>query len=169
VRRAVLLLLLTAAALVSPGGVRPAGAAPLPGLVVDQITPEVPRDLRAPITITGTVTGTPGSRVRVRLRWSHPVKSREELATYAAGQGYSPLFETKVQTTPLDDTGKLPFQITTTPQSLRMSQAGVYPFAVEVLDAATDQQLAIDHTFLTYIPQDATLKRTRIAVALPVR
>ncbi|MBO3750279.1 hypothetical protein J5X84_29715 [Streptosporangiaceae bacterium NEAU-GS5] len=169
-RRAVLLLLLMAAALVFTGGARSADAAPVSGLVVDQITPEVPREPRTPVLISGSVTGSPGTSVRLRLRYSpgRPLSGRDELASYAAGEGYTSSWVTKIQATALDGTGKLPFQIQVTPHELGISRLGVYPLSIEVLDGTTDQQLAINHTVLTFIPKDAQLKRTRIAVALPL-
>ncbi|MEU8193373.1 hypothetical protein AB0C10_06275 [Microbispora amethystogenes] len=181
IRKAALLTLLTAL-LASPAGMAgtaaavPAGpvaaaAAPADPLVVNEITPEVLRDAVAPVTISGTVAGAPGSYVKVMVRYSpnRPLASRNEMAAYLSEQGYAPSnYNTKVQATPLDQAGKLPFRFTVTPQDLRMSQAGVYPFAVEVTDAATGQRIAIERTFLTYAPKGEQIPKVKLALALPL-
>ncbi|MEU6409711.1 hypothetical protein [Microbispora sp. NPDC046933] len=180
IRKAALLTLLTAL-LASPAGMagtavaappgRVAAAAPADPLVVSEITPEVVRVGAAPITVSGTVSGTPGSSVRVAVRYSRgrPFASRAEMAAYLAEQGYATTnWSTRIQATPLDQSGKLPFRFTVTPGELGMPRPGVYPFEIEVTDAATGQRLGIERTFLTYAPKGEQIPKIKLAVALPI-
>ncbi|WP_182882543.1 MULTISPECIES: DUF6049 family protein [unclassified Microbispora] len=181
IRKAALLTLLTAL-LASPAGMAgtaaavPAGraaaaAAPADPLVVNEITPEVVRDAAAPVTISGTAVGAQGTSVRVVVRYApnRPLTSRGEMAAYLSEQGYVPSnWSTRVQATPLDQAGKLPFRFTVTPQELGMSRPGVYPLAIEVTDAATGQRIAIERTFLTYAPKGEQIPKVKLALALPL-
>ncbi|WP_405087736.1 hypothetical protein [Microbispora sp. NBC_01389] len=181
IRKAALLTLLTAL-LASPAGMAgtaaavPAGrvaaaAAPADPLVVNEITPEVVRDGATDVTISGTVAGTPGAAVRVVVRYSpnRPLASRDEMAAYLSEQGYAPSnYSTRVQATPLNEAGKLPFRFTVTPSDLGMSRPGVYPLAIEVADAATGQRIAIERTFLTYAPKGEQIPKVKLALALPL-
>ncbi|MEN3533840.1 hypothetical protein AAH991_01895 [Microbispora sp. ZYX-F-249] len=180
IRKAALLTLLTAL-LASPAGMagtavaappgRAAAAAPADPLLVSEITPEVVRTAAAPVTVAGTVSGTPGSSVRVAVRYSRgrPFASRTEMAAYLAEQGYGTTnWSTRIQATPLDQSGKLPFRFTVTPQELGLPRPGVYPFEVEVTDAATGQRLGIERTFLTYAPKGEQIPTVKLAVALPL-
>ncbi|MGW5263372.1 hypothetical protein ACWEQG_20555 [Microbispora sp. NPDC004025] len=179
IRKAALLTLLTAL-LASPAGMAgtavaaPPGrvaAAPADPLLVSEITPEVVRTAAAPVTVAGTVSGTPGSSVRVAVRYSRgrPFASRTEMAAYLAEQGYGTTnWSTRIQATPLDQSGKLPFRFTVTPQELGLPRPGVYPFEVEVTDAATGQRLGIERTFLTYAPKGEQIPTVKLAVALPL-
>lgn len=180
IRRAVLPTLLTAM-LVSPGmagtavaaprGVRGVTAPVADPLVVEQITPQVTREADTAITISGVVTGTPFTPVRVRLHYSprQPFRFRSDMRNFVAEQGYSTSsYSTKIQATPLDAAGTLPFSFTVTPGELGMSRLGVYPFAVEVLDATTGQRIAIERTFLPYMPQGAQIPKVGLALALPI-
>ncbi|WP_182904936.1 hypothetical protein [Microbispora sp. H13382] len=180
IRKAALLTLLTAL-LASPAGMagtavaappgRVAAAAPADPLLVSEVTPEVVRTPAAPVTVAGTVSGTPGSSVRVAVRYSRgrPFASRTEMAAYLAEQGYGTTnWSTRIQATPLDQSGKLPFRFTVTPQELGLPRPGVYPFEVEVTDAATGQRLGIERTFLTYAPKGEQIPTVKLAVALPL-
>ncbi|XVQ85839.1 hypothetical protein ACQP2K_44850 [Microbispora siamensis] len=181
IRKAALLTLLTAL-LASPAGMagmavaapppgRVAAAAPADPLLVSEITPEVVRAATAPITVSGTVSGTPGSSVRVAVRYSQgrPFASRAEMAAYLSEQGYGTTnWRTRVQATVLDQSGKLPFLFTMTPAELGMPRPGVYPFEIEVTDAATGQRLGIERTFLTYAPKGEQIPKVKLAVALPI-
>ncbi|MBX6381624.1 MAG: hypothetical protein IRZ07_01425 [Microbispora sp.] len=180
IRKAALLTLLTAL-LASPAGMAGAAVAASPGrvavaapadpLYLSEITPEVVRDPVAPIKVTGTVSGTPSATVKVRIHYSpgRPFASRTEMANYLAEQGYvTSRWSTKVQATSLDRSGKLPFEFTVTPQELGMSRPGVYPLAIEVLDAFTGQRLGIERTFLTYVPKGEQIPKIKLAVALPL-
>ncbi|MEU6428480.1 hypothetical protein ABZ860_21510 [Microbispora sp. NPDC046973] len=181
IRKAALLTLLTAL-LASPAGMagtavaapppgRVAAAAPADPLLVSEITPEVVRVATAPITVAGTVSGTAGSSVRVAVRYSRdrPFASRAEMAAYLSEQGYATTnWSTKIQATPLDQSGKLPFRFTVTPGELGVPRPGVYPFEIEVTDAATGQRLGIERTFLTYAPKGEQIPKVKLAVALPI-
>ncbi|GIH64974.1 hypothetical protein [Microbispora siamensis] len=181
IRKAALLTLLTAL-LASPAGMagtavaapppgRAAAAAPADPLLVSEITPEVVRVATAPITVSGSFSGTPGSSVRVAVRYSRgrPFASRAEMAAYLSEQGYATTnWSTRVQATPLDQSGKLPFRFTVTPGELGMPRPGVYPFEIEVTDAATGQRLGIERTFLTYAPKGEQIPKVKLAVALPI-
>ncbi|MBB2745321.1 UNVERIFIED_ORG: hypothetical protein FHR35_005170 [Microbispora rosea subsp. rosea] len=181
IRKAALLTLLTAL-LASPAGMagtaaaapppgRVAAAAPADPLLVSEITPEVVRVATAPITVSGTVSGTAGSSVRVAVRYSRdrPFASRAEMAAYLSEQGYATTnWNTRVQATALDQSGKLPFRFTVTPGELGMPRPGVYPFEIEVTDAATGQRLGIERTFLTYAPKGEQIPKVKLAVALPI-
>ncbi|GGO25196.1 hypothetical protein GCM10010116_50590 [Microbispora rosea subsp. aerata] len=180
IRKAALLTLLTAL-LASPAGMagtavaaapgRVAVAAPADPLFVSEITPEVVRDASAPVKVAGTVSGTPGSYVRIAVRYSRdrPFASRAEMAAYLAEQGYvTTNWSTRVQATPVDQSGKLPFEFTVTPAELGMPRPGVYPFEIEVTDSATGQRLGIERTFLTYAPKGEQIPKVKLAVALPI-
>lgn len=180
IRKAALLTLLTAL-LASPAGMagtavaaspgRAAVAAPADPLSLSEITPDVVRDALTPVKVSGTVTGTAGSSVRVVVRYSpgRPFASRAEMAAYLAEQGYvTSNYSTKIQPRPLDQSGKLPFELTMTPQELGMSRPGVYPLAIEALDALTGQRLDIERTFLTYAPKGQQIPKVKLAVALPL-
>ncbi|MEV7802096.1 hypothetical protein AB0O28_04010 [Microbispora sp. NPDC088329] len=181
IRKAALLTLLTAL-LASPAGMagtavaapppgRAAVAAPADPLLVSEITPEVVRAAATPITVAGTFSGTPGSSVRVAVRYSRgrPFASRSEMAAYLSEQGYGTTnWSTRVQATPLDQSGKLPFRFTVAPEELGMPRPGVYPFEIEVTDAATGQRLGIERTFLTYAPKGEQIPKVKLAVALPI-
>ncbi|MBE3010435.1 hypothetical protein IL992_14705 [Microbispora sp. NEAU-D428] len=181
IRKAALLTLLTAL-LASPAGMagtavaapppgRVAAAAPADPLLVSEITPEVVRVAAAPITVSGSFSGTPGSSVRVAVRYSsgRPFASRAEMAAYLSEQGYATTnWSTRVQATALDQSGKLPFRFTVTPVELGMPRPGVYPFEIEVTDAATGQRLGIERTFLTYAPKGEQIPKVKLAVALPI-
>ncbi|WP_214107017.1 DUF6049 family protein [Acrocarpospora catenulata] len=140
-------------------------------LVVEELTPETPREPTTPITISGVVTGTPGSTIRIRLRYAiaRPFQTRADLEAYATGQlpatnGY----DTRIQATPLDANGKLSFSLTVTPAQLRFAGAGVYPLVIEVVDGTVEHQIAVERTFIPYLPAGTELSRTRVAVALPL-
>ncbi|GIH71214.1 DUF6049 family protein [Sphaerimonospora thailandensis] len=149
-----------------------AATAPADPLVVEKVTPEIPREAATPITVSGAVTGTPQSSVQVRIHYSpgRPFATRAELATFLDDDGYvTTNWRTKIQVTQLDQSGKLPFEFSVTPQELGMSRAGVYPLAIEVLDAATGQRVAIDRTVLPYVPADAEqIPKVRLALAMPI-
>ncbi|MFI7626906.1 hypothetical protein [Microbispora rosea] len=181
IRKAALLTLLTAL-LASPAGMagtavaapppgRVAAAAPADPLSVSEITPEVVRVATSPITVAGTVSGTPGSFVRVAVRYSRgrPFASRAEMAAYLSEQGYGTTnWSTRIQATPLDQSGKLPFRFTVTPAELGMPRPGVYPFEIELTDAGTGQRLGVERTFLTYVPKGEQIPKVKLAVALPI-
>ncbi|GAB3133792.1 hypothetical protein [Microbispora hainanensis] len=181
IRKAALLTLLTAL-LASPAGMAgTAVAAPPPGRVVtaapadplqvSEITPEVVRVATDPITVEGTVSGTPGSFVRVAVRYSRgrPFASRAEMAAYLSEQGYGTTnWSTRIQATALDQSGKLPFRFTVTPAELGLPRPGVYPFEIELTDAGTGQRLGIERTFLTYAPKGEQIPTIKLAVALPL-
>ncbi|MFC0864436.1 DUF6049 family protein [Sphaerimonospora cavernae] len=149
-----------------------AATAPMDPLVVEKVTPEIPREAATSITISGTVTGTPQSSVQVRIHYSpgRPFATRAELATFLGDDGYvTTNWRTKIQVTQLDQSGKLPFEFSVTPQELGMSRAGVFPLAIEVLDAVTGQRVAIDRTVLPYVPADAEqIPKVRLALAMPI-
>ncbi|GAA1266069.1 hypothetical protein Psi02_07590 [Planotetraspora silvatica] len=180
IRKAALLALLTTALLVPPSMAgtavaAPRGlgkiAAPANPLLVGRITPEVPREPTIPIQVTGTVTGTPMAPVRVRIHYSpgQPFRTRADMAQFATGQGIvTTSYSTKVQFTTLDQSGKLAFTFNVTPHELGMTQMGVYPFGIEVLDGNTGAQIAMDRTFLTYVPKDQQPPKIKLAVALPL-
>ncbi|MFF3668391.1 hypothetical protein [Microtetraspora malaysiensis] len=138
-------------------------------LVLEQISSGVLRDQAAPVTISGVVTGTPSAPVRVRVHWGQPFQSREQMAAFAAGQGYpTPSYSTKVQATPLDGSGKLRFEFALAPRDLGMSRLGVYPLAIEVQDAVTLQPIEIERTFLTYVPPEQPVPKVKLALAMPI-
>ncbi|GAA4569522.1 DUF6049 family protein [Planotetraspora kaengkrachanensis] len=179
IRKAALLTLLTTALLVPPSmagtaDAAPRGlgktAAPAAPLLVGGITPDVPREPTTPILISGTVTGSPMAPVRIRVHYSpgQPFRARADMARFAAGQTATTSYNTKVQYAQLDQSGKLAFQFSVTPLELGMNAAGVYPFGIEVLDGNTGQQIAIDRTFLTYVPQGQQTPKIKLAVALPL-
>lgn len=174
IRKAVLLTVL-AALLAMAGLAGTAAAAPdrarraADPLVLGQITPAIARSPSAPITIAGTFTGTSAS-VHVRLHYSpgRPFRLRSEMAAFLADRGYvTTRYSTKIHFAAVQS-GRLPFQLSVTPQELGMSQFGVYPLAIEVLDANSGQRIAIKRTFLTYAPEDAEIPRIGLAVALPL-
>ncbi|MCT9934693.1 DUF6049 family protein [Planotetraspora sp. A-T 1434] len=178
--KAALLTLMTAAllappsmagtAVAAPRRVVAVSTAPADPLLVGQITPEVTSEPATPITISGTVTGRPQTPVQVRIHYAkgQPFRLRSDMASFAADGSLPPSYNTMVQATPLDESGKLPFQFTVTPQELGMSRLGVYPLAIEVLDATTGQRIAIERTFLPYVPKGEPVPKVKLALALPI-
>ncbi|GAA0971082.1 DUF6049 family protein [Acrocarpospora macrocephala] len=169
-----LVSLLTAAWLVAPGLAHPASArasaAAADGVVLTEITPESP-DPRAPITISGVVSGTPQAAVFVRIRYGSgtPLRSRADMDAHATGQAdFTNSYKTSIQGAVLDGTGKLPFTLDLAPGQLRLTQPGVYALTIEVAHGLNEPPVAAVRTFLTYIPAGTQLSKTRVAVALPL-
>ncbi|GII52215.1 hypothetical protein Pth03_06040 [Planotetraspora thailandica] len=181
IRKAALLALLTAALLVPPSmagtaaaaprGLGKMAAAPANPLVIGQITPEVASDPAAPITISGTVTGSPSTPIRMRIHYSpsQPFQTRADMDRYATGEAdLTTSYNTKIQYAQLDQSGKYAFRFVVTPQEIGMTQAGVYPLGLELVDGTTLQPIASDRTFLTYAPKGQKTPQIKLAVALPV-
>ncbi len=140
-------------------------------VTLSEFSPESPTRADQTITIAGAVTGIPQSSVRVQIRYAagRPFTSRADIAAYVTGQAiFTNSWRTKVQATPLDGTGKLPFTLTVSPAELSISQPGVYPLEVEAVDGATGQIVGVERTFLTYVPKGTAVKPTRLALALPL-
>ncbi|MFC4057063.1 hypothetical protein ACFOWE_02070 [Planomonospora corallina] len=143
-------------------------------LAIESISPEVPREPTAEIKISGSMrnTGTePLTGLRYRLLYSaQPFTRRADMAAYLAGQeGYQPtgLREEKWLQQPLGGAAATPWEFVLTPQQLGLFRFGAYPLTVEVRDASW-QQVAVQRTFVTYLPPDAEAPRTRVAMVLPI-
>ncbi|WP_285584096.1 DUF6049 family protein [Herbidospora sp. NBRC 101105] len=140
-------------------------------VTLSEFSPESPTRPDQTITIAGAVTGTPQSFVRVQIRYAagRPFTSRADIASYVTGQTvFTNSWRTKVQATQVDGSGKLPFTLSLSPAELSISQPGVYPLEVEAVDAATEQVVGVERTFLTYVPKGTAVKPTRLALALPL-
>nr|BFE84963.1 hypothetical protein GCM10020093_075640 [Planobispora longispora] len=68
---------------------------------------------------------------------------------------------------PIAPSGKVAWEFAFTPQRLGISRFGVYPVMIQVRDGL-GQQVAVQRTFITYLPQDVKAPRTRLAVVLPI-
>ncbi|WP_433248102.1 hypothetical protein ACQPYK_48220 [Streptosporangium sp. CA-135522] len=142
-----------------------------PQLVVEKISPEVPRDPAAEIKISGsfTNTGTEAlTNLQIRLRFSsQPFARRADMALYLKGQGPQPGTWNQSFVPQAAPSAKVPWQFVSTPQQLGFTRPGVYPVTVEVIDSF-GQQLAVQRTFLSYVPKGVKVPRTRLAMVLPI-
>ncbi|GGL40003.1 DUF6049 family protein [Planomonospora parontospora] len=177
----VLLATLLSLAAVATGGTATAGtttaARQTLQLVIASITPDLPKEPATEIRVSGTLanTGTEArTGLRYRLRYSaQPFARRADMAAYLSGQEHvqpGGLRDESWLQQPLAASAKLPWEFVFTPQQLGLYRFGVYPLAVEVVDAA-EQKLAVQRTFLTYLPKGTETPRTprtRLAVVLPV-
>ncbi|GII97160.1 DUF6049 family protein [Sinosporangium siamense] len=142
-------------------------------LIVESITPDVPRRQTDEIKIKGTIVNgaqTALSNVRVRLRYApQAFTDRTQMENYQIGQGVFDRASVNAMTQfpQISPGGKSSFEFTVTPAGLRLWGFGVYPMAVEVVDAV-GQQLAIQRTYLPYAPENTPLQRTKLALVLPV-
>ncbi|GAA3733027.1 DUF6049 family protein [Salinactinospora qingdaonensis] len=128
-----------------------AGASPV---LVDEITPQA-ADEESTVHVKGRFSNTTGdtlSGVTVRLRYSsYPLLGREQLAAHAAGdrgdpQGFAAIAEVESEIPPGESTE---FNLRVETANLGMSRLGVYPLAVEAVEA-TGARLGIQRTFLPY-------------------
>ncbi|MGW4426053.1 DUF6049 family protein [Streptosporangium sp. NPDC004631] len=182
IRKTTLLAVLTAT-LLSPAAVAVQGTADArtasasrqaPQLVVETITPDVPRQPTEEIRVTGSFVNTGAETVtgmRVRMHYSsQPFARRADMAAYQNGQGPQPAAwrdERYLQPSSLPPSAKAPWEFVFTPQQRGISRFGVYPIMIEVLDAL-GRQVATQRTLLVYLPQDLTVPRTRLAMVLPI-
>ncbi|MBG0819920.1 hypothetical protein HS048_04055 [Planomonospora sp. ID91781] len=177
----VLLATLLSLAAVATGGTATAGtttaARQTLQLVIASITPDLPKEPATEIRVSGTLanTGTEAlTGLRYRLRYSaQPFARRADMTAYLSGQEHvqpGGLRDESWLQQPLAASAKLPWEFVFTPQQLGLYRFGVYPLTVEVVDAA-EQKLAVQRTFLTYLPKGTKIpraSRTRLAVVLPV-
>lgn len=149
------------------------GRAPV-AVVLQTITPKTVRP-GSKITITGYVqnqTSQQMTGVSVRLRWrSQPMNGRTELAQYAAPN--APALVSAAPAVQLSGPAapgrQVKWRLDTTARDLRMTAFGVYPIAVEVLNATT-QSVATQPTFLTFMPSGKAFqpKPTEVAWVWPM-
>ncbi len=140
---------------------------------IDDIAPQV---LRAPDTqlkVTGAVTNggsTPYAGLPLRIRYSsHPLARRSDLGAYLAGQeGYDLSWRIVMRLPQIDPSGRVPFELLLTPRELKMSQAGIYPLTIEVLAPYGGQPIAVQRTFLPYVPAGQKMQRAKLALVLPI-
>lgn len=184
-RGAALLSVLTAAFLLAPAAVAGAeGAASRSAtgretvlsrqdaqILVSSITPQIPREPGAPLTISGSVANTgaaPLSGVSVRLRFSRqPFATRAEMQAFAEGGPILDSSRGSIFVSRLATSGKVPWQFDLSPGALEMFRFGVYPVTIELVDAL-GRQLAAQRTMLPYAPDGQDATRTKIAWALPL-
>ncbi|MGW3365742.1 hypothetical protein ACWDOR_22695 [Streptosporangium canum] len=142
-----------------------------PQLVVEAISPDVPREPTTEIKISGsfTNTGTEAlANLRIRMRYSsQPFARRADMAAYQSGQGLQPTTWNQLNVPQVAPSAKAPWEFVSTPQRLGLTRFGVYPVMVEVLDPI-GQQLAVQRTFVAYMPKDVKVPRTRLAMVLPL-
>ncbi|GAA4224430.1 hypothetical protein FHR32_002829 [Streptosporangium album] len=169
------LLLLAAVVLPATADARTAAVSrQAPQLMVEAISPDVPREPTTEINVSGsfTNTGTEAlTNLRIRLRYSsQPFARRADMQAYQNGEVPQPTAwrdQSYLQPPSLAPSAKAPWKFVFTPQQLGISRFGVYPVAIEVLDPL-GQQLAIQRTFVSYMPKDAAVPRTRLAMVLPI-
>ncbi|MFF5205214.1 DUF6049 family protein [Streptosporangium sp. NPDC000396] len=183
IRKAALLTMLTAT-LLSPAAVALPGMAnaqatavsrQTPQLLVEAIGPDVPREPTTEIKISGSFVnaGTEAlSGVRVRMHYApQPFTRRADLQAYQSGQGPQPSAWRNEQYLQQGGTvapsAKAPWEFAFTPQQLGISRFGVYPIMIEALDSL-GQQIAVQRTFVSYMPKNAKVTRTRLALVLPI-
>lgn len=126
-------------------------------LILQSVTPKTVRP-KSPISITGYVRGQsaqPLTGASVRLRWrTRPVNGRTELTQYARNSAASSLLSAgtyRPLAGPVTAGHQVPWRLDTTAPQLGMKDFGVYPIAVEVLNAA-GQSVTTQTTFLTFMP-----------------
>ena len=145
-----------------------------PQLIVQSITPKAPGP-HSTVRISGRLTGgnQPLDEVSVRLRFSSSAfSSRSAMDVYAAG-AQSPLFDTRpLGSTSVSVAGHLrpgesrSFTVSVPVGELNIEKFGTYPIAVEALSGG--QRVALQRTFLPYVPGDSRIKPTRIAWMWPL-
>ncbi|GAA3080674.1 DUF6049 family protein [Streptosporangium carneum] len=145
-----------------------------PQLVLEAMTPDVPREPTTEIRISGSFvnTGTQTvSGMRVRMHYSsQPFLRRADMEAYAGGQGLQPgawRDERYLQPGTLAPAAKAPWEFVFTPQQRGISRFGVYPIMIEVIDAF-GQQVAVQRTFVVYMPRGMKVPRTRLAMVMPI-
>ncbi|MFJ2028090.1 DUF6049 family protein [Streptosporangium sp. NPDC087985] len=173
-------MLLLLAAVVLPATVNArtiTGSRQGPQLVVEAISPDVPREPTSEITLSGsfTNTGTEAlANLQIRMRYSsQPFTQRADMQTYQNGEAPQPTAwrdQSYLQPPVIAPSGKAPWKFTFTPQELGISRFGVYPVAIEVRDPRdpAGQPLAVQRTFVSYMPRDVRVPRTRLAMVLPI-
>lgn len=141
-------------------------------LGLTQITPSV-RSAKNTVTIKGQVTNRSGQvldglTLRLRFRGSRMI-SRGELAQYSAtavpvlpGVGPSEALG------PVQNGATRQWTLTTTAATLQMSEFGVYPIAIEVINTATGGLLASKGTTLVFAGGVPAPKPTKVAWVWPV-
>lgn len=189
IRKAALLTALTAtllaphaavaegAAAAKPAKPRPADAAERrqnTPLVITSITPDVPRERTTEIKVSATFTNTgnaPLYNLRMRLRTSpNAFGSRQEMAAYQSGEAFQrdrASLSNSVYITSLGAGETFSHEFVVSPAKLEQYRWGVYPLAVEVVNAL-GQTLGIQRTFLPYAPRDTKVARSRLSVVLPL-
>lgn len=182
IRKATLLAVLTST-LLSPAAVAVAGTAnaqtasatrQAPPLVVETITPDVPREPATEIRIAGSFVnnGTEtinGARVRMHYS-SQPFTRRADMRSYQSGEGPPPPAwrdERYLQPSTLPPSAKAPWEFVFTPQQRGISRFGVYPIMIEVLDSF-GRPVATQRTLIAYMPKDLKVPRTKLALVMPV-
>ncbi|MEV8635567.1 DUF6049 family protein [Streptosporangium sp. NPDC051023] len=146
-----------------------------PQLVIEAMTPDVPREPTTEIKISGTFVNTGTQTVtgmRRKMYYSaQPFQRRADMEAYVSGQpAYQPgawRDEVYLQPGTLAPSAKAPWEFAFTPQQLGISRFGVYPILIQVIDAF-GQQVATQRTFMVYLPRDAQVSRTRLAMVMPI-
>ncbi|QVQ50513.1 hypothetical protein J4H86_16545 [Spiractinospora alimapuensis] len=156
----------------TPAAGDPVGATDGETLTVDEITPQAV-DPDDEITLNGSLANTTDEaldEVRIRLRYSStPLQSREELADFAEGdrgipQVFGPEWDADGS---MEPGARQQYSLRFDADDLTLGGFGVYPIAVEAVDAA-GQQLAAVRTFLPYLPDDVDVEPTQIAWVWPL-
>ncbi|WP_406311293.1 DUF6049 family protein [Streptosporangium sp. NBC_01639] len=169
------LLLLAAVVLPATANARTTTASrQSPQLVVEAMSPDVPREPATEVSVSGSFTNTGTEALtglRIRMRYSsQPFARRADMQAYQNGELPQPTAwraQSYLQPPSLAPSAKAPWQFDFTPQQLGITRFGVYPVAIEVLDPL-GQQLAIQRTFVSYLPKDVKVPRTRLAMVLPI-
>ncbi|MFC7646537.1 DUF6049 family protein [Streptosporangium lutulentum] len=180
IRKATLLALLTTTLLMSAAVVLPGAASARttaairanPQIVVESVSPDVPREPTTQIRISGSLvnTGTqPLDGMRIQMQYSsQPFARRADMETYRTGQSTQRLsWRDQRYQQSIAPSGKLPWEFVFTPQTLGISRFGVYPITIEVLNALGDP-VAVQRTLLTYMPAGLKVPRTRLAMVMPL-
>ncbi|GIH98022.1 DUF6049 family protein [Planobispora takensis] len=142
-------------------------------VVIESIGPEVAREPADEIKVSGSVvnSGTETlNGLRTRMHYSsQPFAQRAQMAVYLTGQGFQPgAWQTeRYLPQPVPAGGEAAWEYTFTPGALGISRFGVYPLMIEVIDSL-GRQVAVQRTFITYMPRDLKVPRTRLSVVLPL-
>jgi hypothetical protein len=125
------------------------------------------------VTINGGVTNTTDEDldgVRVRLRYTTlPFDDRQQLEAHAEGERGTPsVFGPEWEAEEVISTDEtVNYRLSIEVDDLFLGDFGVYPIALDAVDA-TGEQLAVVHTFLPHLPEDAEPEPTRIAWLWPL-
>ncbi len=139
-------------------------------IALETIAPQAPGPGDV-LRLTGRLTSSRGvGELSVRLRYSaNAFSSRGVMASYAAG-GASPSLDTRPvrdgRAVVTERRGADSFSITAPVEDLGLGEFGVYPLAIEVLSG--DRRVALQRTFLPYVPENFRVKPTRVAWLWPM-
>jgi Family of unknown function (DUF6049) len=131
-------------------------SSPAASVVIDSVSPQTAKP-NSTVTVTGTISNTSNRSlpdVSVVLRSSaSALANRSDLASYASGSlnADTPVGTPAMVSSALAPGGTMPWKLSLSVHSIGISQFGVYPLAVQAVDAS-GATVGIERTYLPYWP-----------------